>query len=312
MEYKKLQIGKKYSRKLLDQILETDCFKKSREGLVYPQGHTFLFITLDKRNKNEDLRYNDYFEDNLFHWDSQNPQHINTPKIKEMVLGKVKVHLLVRVFDKIKGKTQPYTYCGLLGYFKHDPATNRPESKLTPVHIIFKSLDYDESPNENLKEIYNWSSVTQLLGLIEDELEDDNDFDVLDLTDARKKVIKTIVQRRGQKEFRRQLLEAYTGKCAVTRTGYPQVLEAAHIMPYKGEHTNDISNGILLRSDIHTLFDLGLISIADDYKILMKSELMVTEYAELMGVILELPESQEMRPNLEALAYHREEFGFKT
>ena len=108
MEYKKLQIGKKYSRKLLDQILETDCFKKSREGLVYPQGHTF-FITLDKRNKNEDLRYNDYFEDNLFHWDSQNPQHINTPKIKEMVLGKVKVHLLVRVFDKIKGKTQPYT-----------------------------------------------------------------------------------------------------------------------------------------------------------------------------------------------------------
>lgn len=59
-----------------------------------------------------------------------------------------------------------------------------------------------------LKEIYTWSPVTQLLDLIEDELEDDNDFDVLDFTDARKKVIKTIVQRRGQHAFCRQLVEA--------------------------------------------------------------------------------------------------------
>ena len=53
----------------------------------------------------------------------------------------------------------------------------------------------------------------------------------------------------------------YEGKCAVTGCDVPDVLQAAHIFPYMGPETNHPSNG-LLRADIHTLFDLGLIELS--------------------------------------------------
>ena len=69
------------------------------------------------------------------------------------------------------------------------------------------------------------------------------------------------MRRRGQSVFRKQLLAAYNGQCAITRCDVEDVLEAAHIISYKGEETNHIGNGLLLRADIHTLFDLGLLAV---------------------------------------------------
>ncbi len=74
--------------------------------------------------------------------------------------------------------------------------------------------------------------------------------------------------RAGQKEFRNSLLKLYQGTCAITGYKVPG-LEAAHIKPYsvcdqsKNEHTNS-ENGLLLRADVHTLFDLDLIRIKRD------------------------------------------------
>ena len=59
----------------------------------------------------------------------------------------------------------------------------------------------------------------------------------------------------------------YKRRCAMTGESTLVVLEAAHIVPYSGVGTHDISNGILLRSDFHRLFDKGLVSITADYKI---------------------------------------------
>jgi hypothetical protein len=67
--------------------------------------------------------------------------------------------------------------------------------------------------------------------------------------------------RRGQKEFREALLDAYAGRCGITQCDATAVLEAARIVPYAGEHTHRQDNGLLLRSDIHTLFALGLLWI---------------------------------------------------
>jgi putative restriction endonuclease len=52
----------------------------------------------------------------------------------------------------------------------------------------------------------------------------------------------------------------------VTESDCPAALEAAHIKPYIGEATNHITNGWLLRSDLHTLFDRHLIGVSDNYK----------------------------------------------
>ncbi|MHA1142546.1 HNH endonuclease [Enterobacter mori] len=78
--------------------------------------------------------------------------------------------------------------------------------------------------------------------------------------DQRKIVDRQIKQRRGQKKFRDMLLNS-NPVCAVTGCELVDILEAAHIDAYRNDSHNDISNGLLLRSDIHTLFDLNLFAI---------------------------------------------------
>lgn len=79
--------------------------------------------------------------------------------------------------------------------------------------------------------------------------------------DARDRVLREVVRRRGQTKFRKALLAAYEGRCAITGCPVNSLLEAAHITPYLGIETNAISNGLLLRADVHTLWDLGLIAV---------------------------------------------------
>ena len=59
-------------------------------------------------------------------------------KIQEIVNKEVEVHLFCREYPKIKSKTQPFIYCGILDYLEYDNKTSK------PVHIIFESLDYDD------------------------------------------------------------------------------------------------------------------------------------------------------------------------
>lgn len=84
--------------------------------------------------------------------------------------------------------------------------------------------------------------------------------------DERESAVKAVMVSRGQPSFRRGLLENYR-HCLVTRWRVPAVLEAAHISPYRGTHTDTLRNGLLLRADIHTLFDLDLLTVTPDYAI---------------------------------------------
>jgi predicted restriction endonuclease len=87
------------------------------------------------------------------------------------------------------------------------------------------------------------------------------------------------------------------------------VLEAAHIIPYQGAKTNHPSNGLLLRADVHTLFDLGLVAVdTKRMTILVSSRLQPTEYSQYAGRLLALPTRREDWPSTEALDSHRETF----
>lgn len=70
-----------------------------------------------------------------------------------------------------------------------------------------------------------------------------------------------IKARRGQQRFRDSLLALYGNRCVVSGCELVDVLEAAHIYPYRSPHDNHPSNGLLLRCDLHTLFDLDLMGI---------------------------------------------------
>ena len=67
--------------------------------------------------------------------------------------------------------------------------------------------------------------------------------------------------RRGQKAFRNNLLNAYGSKCSITGEGPEEVLEAVHIVPHAESGINELDNGLLMRADLHYLFDDGLLSI---------------------------------------------------
>ena len=71
----------------------------------------------------------------------------------------------------------------------------------------------------------------------------------------------------------------YGDQCMVTGCKIVDILEAAHISPYRGECDNDVENGLLLRADIHTLFDLNLLGIEPKSLIVhIHSDLQKTEY----------------------------------
>lgn len=92
------------------------------------------------------------------------------------------------------------------------------------------------------------------------------------------KVSRDIKERRGQSEFRKQLIRKYNSKCVITDCELLSVLEAAHIVPHSIETNYSTDNGLLLRSDLHTLFDLNLILINENGTLEIKSSLIGTEY----------------------------------
>jgi len=129
--------------------------------------------------------------------------------------------------------------------------------------------------------------------------------------DARKRALTAIVQREGQPAFRQALLEAYEGTCVITGCAVKMLLEAAHIIPYKGAHTNEIGNGLLLRVDLHKLFDLHQISIEPETRIVRVSHaLRVSEYARFDGVRLRDPVNPSQAPLAIALERHRDRCGW--
>jgi len=123
--------------------------------------------------------------------------------------------------------------------------------------------------------------------------------------DARQRVIAAIVRRRGQHAFRQGLLAAYEGCCAITGCSSQQVLDAAHISPYRGDHTNTMDNGLLLRTDIHNLFDLGLLSIYPSTMQVWVSPLIDDPYyRSLDGRKVNDPAHPSLRPSDDALRNH--------
>lgn len=132
-------------------------------------------------------------------------------------------------------------------------------------------------------------------------------FDPTRVDDERRRVLALITSRRGQSGFRRTLLNAYDNKCSVTAYDAEDALEAAHIVPYRGPVTNHPTNGILLRADLHSLFDLGLITVDVDRRnaLILGGDLRTTSYRGLEGSVLRLPADPNLRPSMEALREHR-------
>jgi hypothetical protein len=125
-----------------------------------------------------------------------------------------------------------------------------------------------------------------------------------DYNEGYKKVLRAIDERRGQHDFRKRLLVAYNGKCAITGCEVEEALEAAHIIPHSEEINYETSRGILLRSDVHTLFDLYLISVDPASGKVVMDEKCKVSYTGIEGVSLSLPANASDHPSASDLMVH--------
>ncbi len=121
-----------------------------------------------------------------------------------------------------------------------------------------------------------------------------------------------VTPRLGQGSFRMAVIGAYGGACAVTKEHSLPVLEAAHIRPYNKEGAHLTSNGLLLRSDLHRLFDRGYITVTPGH-VLRVSGALHDDYSNgatyypLNGTSLHVPTAPADRPDSTLLEWHGDE-----
>ncbi|SFB02379.1 protein of unknown function [Collimonas sp. OK607] len=272
--------GSIYTRDDLKRILSTQD-ATINTGVFRPAGFSsvLLFVTKDKTQ--DRTQYADHLDGETLHWQGQSRGRTDPIIIEHQRRG---LELLVFYREQ---------------KYEHDGAGFRYEG-------CFKYVSHSgKEPTD-----FTLRRVATDLDLARAEVEVAGDFDPSNVEDARKKMMAAIVRRQGQPAFRRELLRAYSGRCAVTGCQVTEALEAAHIMPYRGPHTNHISNGLLLRADLHTLFDLGLIAVdQQSMSLIVAPALRTTDYEQWHGKAVTLPAIPSDHPNADALRLHREATG---
>ncbi len=118
--------------------------------------------------------------------------------------------------------------------------------------------------------------------------------------------------RLGQGSFRVLVTDAYERRCSITGERVLPVLEAAHVRPYAQGGLHSIDNGLLLRSDLHTLFDRGYLTITPDLHVVVSKRLKVEYengrlYYALSGSLLRPPGAFHPTISQENIRWHNQE-----
>jgi putative restriction endonuclease len=167
---------------------------------------------------------------------------------------------------------------------------------------IVRGKTYDTEQTEGLR---LWNRVEGCLRSLPDL--------VLQAEAAKRYGAEYLVQARlGQGTFRVLVTDAYHRRCAITAERTLPVLEAAHIRPYAQHGPHLTSNGLLLRADVHTLFDQGYITVTEDHRVEISRRIKEEfengkEYYKHHGQgLLVVPDLKEDAPAREFLRWHSE------
>jgi putative restriction endonuclease len=119
-----------------------------------------------------------------------------------------------------------------------------------------------------------------------------------------------VTPRLGQGAFRVAVTEAYDRQCAVTGGKVLPALDAAHIKPYSAGGFHTKPNGILLRKDIHSVFDAGYVTVDEHYRFMVSRKVKEIynngeEYLRLAGKVLRLPTNKSDWPDPDFLQWHK-------
>lgn len=117
--------------------------------------------------------------------------------------------------------------------------------------------------------------------------------------------------RLGQGTFRVAVTDAYGRACAVTQEHSLPALEAAHIRSFSNEGPHEVANGLLLRADLHRLFDRGYVTVGPDRRLEVSQRLREDfsngrSYYPLQGTLLRSPDASTHEPDLNHLRWHND------
>jgi hypothetical protein len=246
-------------------------------GVFRPKGTSSVWLFITEEKTSDRTQYRDHLDGETLHWQGQTSGRTDSLIIDHQLRG-----LELLVFFRKRKYEYPgagFRYLGLFVYASHS-GSGPTSFTLSHRKPASSSISAEEA--------------------------DDEAFDPSSVQDARQRVLRSIAQRRGQRAFRDALIKAYNGRCAITGCSILDVLEAAHISPYLGPATNKVANGLLLRTDLHTLFDCGLVAInTKSMTVLMAPSLRDTEYGPLHGSKLRAPQNPGSYPSIDALDIHR-------
>lgn len=176
-----------------------------------------------------------------------------------------------------------------------------PPSSWAPNIVAFKTYNTGEAEGHAL-----WQSVQDRLsrqsGIVPGEIAD---------RPARYGEPRLVSPRLGQGGFRVVVTDMYRRRCAVTQERTLPALDAAHIRPHHTGGENTISNGLLLRKDIHSLFDLGYVTVTPSLDFEVSQSIRDEfengrDYYSLHGKRIQAPTQSNQSPNREALTWHNE------
>ncbi len=270
-----LEPGKVYTRADLQDLFKIND-ATINTGIFSPKGYESIWLFVTEHKTSDRTAYEDSLIGDTLYFQGQTSGRTDIKLIEHEARGQE-----VMVFYRRKKYEHPgagFRYEGIFRHIRH--------SGSNPTNFVFQC-------------------VNDPLGETAQEADQAGAFSPSSVEDARKRALAAIVRRQGQPAFRRALMVAYDGKCAITGCDVKEALEAAHIYPYQGAHTNDVTNGLLLRADLHTLFDLGLIGIDPSTStVVISSRLHGTAYEEFASRPATLPNALSQRPSKDALAWH--------
>ena len=245
-------------------------------GVFRPKGTTSIWLFITEEKTADRTQYRDRLDGDFLYWQGQ-----TSGRTDRLIIDHHRSGLEILVFlrnRKYEFAGAGFRYIGQFNYISHSGGN--------PTDFVLQRALSDSQ-------------------LIAPQEADAMPFDPDDLEDGRERVARTIAQRRGQQAFRDTLFTAYNGRCAISGCAVADVLEAAHIVPYRGPATNVAENGLLLRADLHTLFDCGLIAVdPDKLTVVISSSLQKSGYRKLDGRALRLPTVPGSGPSRKALESH--------
>jgi hypothetical protein len=247
-------------------------------GLYVPKDSKYTLSLKSSHNANEDSTYRDFEPTKTADGWRYRYQHVNqggptwkNQRLQSNIDDAIPVGAFRQVPKKIEGITQ-YEVLGVAFVTLYDADTGYFEMESTPAQT---------------------AELTSTYGSVDVE------------ADLRRWRETQLAIREGQAEFRKELIAAYRGKCAITGYDLELALDAAHVRRYNGLHTNYVQNGLLLRKDLHKLFDHGVFGIRpSDLSIVIDDRALKSRYGELQGMSLIKPIDQRLTPDPRLLEEH--------